>query len=126
MGSESMAMRPKSKWAIDTEAMRARGIIDLFTDTAAILNLLHLSSTMGCPGGTRSVFTRAFWAKENFSAYFSAKRRSFILHPSTVHDLFCSHHNLFLRKRKEKLARKARVNTDASISDRAYAPLGIP
>ena len=98
MGSESMAMRPKSKWAIDTEAMRARGIIDLFTDTAAILNLLHLSSIMGCPGGTRSVFTRAFWAKENFSAYFSAKRRSFILHPSTAHDLFCSHHNLFSTK----------------------------
>ena len=36
MGSESMAMRPKSKWAIDTEVMRARGIIVLFTDTAAI------------------------------------------------------------------------------------------
>ena len=28
----------------------------------------------------------------------------------------------FLRKRKEKLAQKARVNIDASISDRAYAP----
>ena len=30
--------------------------------------------------------------------------------------------NLFLRKRKEKLAQKARVNIDASISHRAYAP----
>ena len=41
----------------------ARGI-DLFTDTAAILNLFwDLRSIMGCPGGTRSVFTRAFWAK---------------------------------------------------------------
>ena len=45
--------------------------IDLFTDTAAILNLLDLRSIMGCPGGmstiryTRSVFTRAFRA--NFS-----------------------------------------------------------
>ena len=37
--------------------------IDLFTDTAAILNLLDLRSIMGCPGSTRSVFTRAFRAK---------------------------------------------------------------
>ena len=74
MGSESMAMRPKSKWAIDTEAMRARGIIDLFTDTAAILNLLHLSSIMGCPGGTRSVFTHAFWAKRELQCIFLRKK----------------------------------------------------
>ena len=38
-------------------------LIHLFTDTAAILNLLDLRSIMGCPGGTRSVFTRAFRAK---------------------------------------------------------------
>ena len=37
--------------------------IDLFTDTAARLNLLDLRSIMGCPGDTRSVFTRAFRAK---------------------------------------------------------------
>ena len=42
--------------------------IDLFTETAAILNLLDLRSIMGCPGGmntiryTRSVLTRAFRA----------------------------------------------------------------
>ena len=36
--------------------------------------------------------------------------------------IFLSHYNLFLGKLKEKLARKARVNTDASISDRAHAP----
>ena len=35
-------------------------------------------------------------------------------------DLF-SHYNLFLGKLK-KLARKARVNTDASVSDRPRAP----
>ena len=40
-------------------------IKDLFTDTAAILYQLDLRSIMGCPGGTRSVFTRAFRA--NFS-----------------------------------------------------------
>ena len=27
MGSESTAMRPKAEWVIDSEAMRARGII---------------------------------------------------------------------------------------------------
>ena len=37
-------------------------VIDLFTDTAAVLNLLDLRSIMGCLGGTRSVFTRAFRA----------------------------------------------------------------
>ena len=29
MGSESIALRPKAGWAIDSEAMRARGIIVL-------------------------------------------------------------------------------------------------
>ena len=29
MGSESKPMRPKAKWAIDSEAIRARGIIVL-------------------------------------------------------------------------------------------------
>ena len=40
--------------------------------------------------------------------------------------IFFSHYNLFLGKLKEKLGQKAHVNTDASISDRAHAPLGIP
>ena len=35
---------------------------------------------------------------------------------------FFFHYNHFLGKLKEKLARKARVNNDASISDRAHAP----
>ena len=29
MGSGSIAMRPKAEWAIDSEAMRARGIISV-------------------------------------------------------------------------------------------------
>ena len=51
--------------------------VDLFTDTAAILNYLDLMSIMGCSGGmseirfTRSVFTRAFGA--NFSLSFPRK-----------------------------------------------------
>ena len=70
---------------------------------------------MGCPGGTRSVFTRAFRAKENFTVYF-------YYYIQTRHNDLVSHYNLFLGKLKEKLARKVRVNTDASISHRAHAP----
>ena len=95
--------------------------IDLFTDTAAILNLLDLRSIMGCPGGTRSVFTRAFRAKRELHCIFLGKKAIIITskHGTTI---FFSYYNLFLGKLKEKLARKARVNTDASISDRAYEP----
>ena len=49
--------------------------IDLFTVTAAILNLLHLRSIMGCPGGTRSVSTRAFRAQIELHCIFLGKRR---------------------------------------------------
>ena len=58
--------------------------IDLFllTDTAAILNLLDLRRLMGCPGSSCPVFIRAFQGqKENFTVYFSGKRRS-LLHPN--------------------------------------------
>ena len=46
-----------------------------------------------------------FGQKENFTVYFSGKRRS-LLHPNTAQPLF------FLGKLTEKLARKARVNTE--------------
>ena len=39
----------------------------------------------------------------------------------TRHNDLFSHNNLFLGKLKEKLARKARVNTER-VSDRAHAP----
>ena len=97
------------------------GTIDLFTDTAAILNLLDLRSIVGCPGSTCSVFTRAFRAKRELQCIFLGKKAIIITskHGTTI---FFSYYNLFLGKLKEKLARKARVNTDASISDRAHAP----
>ena len=73
------------------------------------------------PGGTRSVFKRAFWPKRKVKIIFLDKKVIIITskHGTTI---FFSHYNLFLGKLKEKLARKARVNTDASISDRAHAP----
>ena len=42
---------------------------------------------MGCPGGTHSVFTCAFGAKENFNVYFLGKRRS-LLHLNTAQRSF--------------------------------------
>ena len=48
--------------------------IDLFTETAAILNLLGLRSIMGCPGGTRLVFKRAFRTKRELQCIFLWKK----------------------------------------------------
>ena len=66
---------------------------------------------MGCPGGTRSVFTCAFRAKRELHCIFLGKKAIII---TSKHDttIFFSHYNLFLGKLKEKLARKARVNTE--------------
>ena len=65
---------------------------------------------MGCPGGTLSVFMRAFRAKRELHCVFLRKRRS-LLHPNTAQRSFF-HYNLFMKKLKEKLAGKARVNTE--------------
>ena len=88
--------------------------IDLFTDTAAILNLLDLRSIMGCLGGTRSVYTRPFRAKRELQRIFLGKKAIVITFKDGT-KIFFSHYKLFLGKLKEKLARKVRVNTDASI-----------
>ena len=68
---------------VDTEKLTT---IDLFTDTAAILNLLDLRSIMGCPGGTRSVFTRAFRAKRELHCIFLGKKAIIITskHGTTI------------------------------------------
>ena len=86
-------------------------LIDLFTDTAAILNLFDLRSIMGCPGGTRSVFTRGFREKRELQCIFLWKKAIVITskHGTTIFFLD------FLGKLNEKLARKGRVNTDGSI-----------
>ena len=80
---------------------------------AAILNLLDLRSMMGCPGGTRSVFT--------LYARFSGKKKTPLdisqdkgdhHYIQTQHNDFFGHYNLFLGKLKEKLAQTVRVNTE--------------
>ena len=72
--------------------------IDLFTDTAAILNLLDSRSIMGCPGGTRSVFTRAFREKRELKCIFLGKKAIVITSKDGTTIIF-SHFNLFLGKR---------------------------
>ena len=62
---------------------------------------------MGCPGVTRSVFTRAFRAKRELHG-----KKAIIITSKHGTTIFFSHYNLFLRNLKEKLARKARVNTE--------------
>ena len=54
---------------------------------------------------------RAFRAKREFQCIFLGKKAIVIIskHGTTI---FFSHYNLFLGKLKEKLARKARVNTE--------------
>ena len=63
------------------------------------------------PMGALSQYLRAFREKENFTVYFSGKRRT-LLHPNTAQRSFFSITILFLGKLKEKLSRKACVNTE--------------
>ena len=69
---------------------------------------------MGCPGGTRSVFTRAFRAKRELQCIFLGKKAIVITCKDGTTTSFFSLQS-FSRKTLKKLARKARVNTDASI-----------
>ena len=69
---------------------------------------------MGCPWGTRSVFTRAFRAKRELQCIF-LWIPAIVITSKHGTIIFFSHYNLFLGRLKEKLARKARVNTDASM-----------
>ena len=97
--------------------------IELFTDTAAISNLLDLRSIMGCSGGTRPVFTGAFRANRELHFIFHGKKAIYYI--KTRHnDLFFPLQS-FSWKLTEKLARKARVNTSEYIGS-CSCPLGIP
>ena len=79
---------------------------------------------MGCPGGTRSVFTRAFRTKRELQCILLGKKAIIITskHGTTI--LF-SHYDLFLGKLEEKLTLKARVNTER-VYRIELMPLGIP
>ena len=87
---------------VDTEKLTT---IDLFTDIAAIFNLLDLRSIMGCSGDIRSEFTHALGQKGNFSVFFSGKRQS-LLHPNTAQRSFAPLQS-FSRKTERKIGPKS-------------------
>ena len=97
-----------------------QGTIDLFTDTAAI-EFIRFKEYYGMPRGhLLSIYAR-FSGKKRTSMYISREKGDHYYIQTRHNDLF-SHYNLFQGKLKEKLAQKARVNTDASISDRGHVP----
>ena len=60
---------------------------------------------MGCPGGPPSAFTRAFWGKKRTSLYIFWGKKAIVITSKHGTTIFFSRYNLFLGKRKEKLAR---------------------
>ena len=73
------------------------------------------------PSGTCSVFSCALRAKRE-PRWILVGKKAIIITSKHGTTIFSSHYNLFLGKLKEKFARKVRVNTEASIPDRAHAP----
>ena len=67
-----------------------------------------------------SIYT-PFSGKKRTKTYNSREKGDHYYIQTRHNDLF-SRYNLFLGKRKDKLARNVRVNTEASISDHAQAP----
>ena len=87
---------------VDTEKLTT---IDLFTDTAAILNLLDLRSIMGCPGGIRSEFTHALWAKRELQSIFLRKKAIIITSNTAQRSSFSL--QSFSRKTERKIGPKS-------------------
>ena len=80
---------------------------------------------MGCPGSTRSVFTRAFRAKRELHRIFLEKKvitRISLLHPNTAQGSFFSPNNLSLGK----LKKKNRPEKPAYILMRVYQIVLMP
>ena len=71
-------------------------------------------------GHSLSIYT-LFSGKKRTSMYILGKK-AIIITSKQGTTIYFSRYNLFLGKRREKSARKARVNTDASISDRVHDP----
>ena len=79
-------------------------IIDLFTDMAALLNIefITFKKYYGMPRGAK---------KKRTSLYISREKGEHYYIQTQYNDIF-SHYDLFLGKLNEKLARKARENTE--------------
>ena len=65
---------------------------------------------MGCPGGTRSVFTGTFQAKKRTSMYFSQEKGEHDYIQTQHNDLFFPLQS-FSRKTSRKIGPKSAVNT---------------
>ena len=73
-----------SVWRMETSDDQP-SMADLFTDTAAILNLLDLRSIMGRQGALAQYLRALFGQKDKFTVYFSGKGRWLLRHfPITI------------------------------------------
>ena len=81
------ATKIKSKQSKHTSGSSGTFRVDLFTDTTAILNLKFKEYYGMLRGHSLSISRSLFGQKENFTVYFSGKRRS-LLHPNTAQRSF--------------------------------------
>ena len=85
------------------------------------IEFIRFKEYYGMPRGVLAQYLCALFGQ--ISMYISREKVKAIViiskHGTTI---FFSHYNLFLANLKEKLARKANVNTDASILDGPHAP----
>ena len=77
------------------------------------------------PGGHLLSIYALFSGQKRTSMYISQEKGDHYYIQTRHNDLFFSHYNLFLGERKEKLARKARVNTQRVYIRSSSCPLGI-
>ena len=86
------------------------------------IEFIRFKEYYGMPRGhSLSIYT-GFLGKMRTSMTIFISKKAIIITSKKGTMIFFSHYNLFLGKLKEKLVRKARINTDASTSDRAHAP----
>ena len=86
-------------------------VIDLFYRYGCHIEFTRFKEYYGLPKGhSLSIYAR-FSCKKRTSLNISQEKGDYYYIQTRHNDLFC-HYNLFLGKLKEKLARKARVNTE--------------
>ena len=80
------------------------------------IEFIRFKEYYGMPRGHSLSIYAHFSGKKRTSMYISfLGKKAIVIISKDGTTIFFSHYNLFLGKLKEKLARKARVNTDATI-----------
>ena len=97
---------------IDGKFARKRGCLD---NSGLKKKLLSGYPKNGMPRGQSLRIYARFSGKKRTSLYIFLGKKAIVVTYKDGTRIFFSHYNLFLGKLKEKLARKARVDTDASI-----------